>query len=108
MIFLHKNRRIGLVFLFFNLLPNARYGRFLLPSLPLNINDGSVEAKGRMLIKANRNLGTAFSITIISLRRECQRTECKSFDKKPSNNTADETTGALDHSNEVKLVDTIY
>lgn len=104
-----RNRRIGMVFQFHHLLPQCNvWENILLPSLPLNIKDGSVEARAEMLLKQTGIWEQRFQKPSSLSGGECQRTAVvRALINSPELLLADEPTGALDHSNAVKLVDTI-
>ncbi|MBP7506704.1 MAG: ABC transporter ATP-binding protein [Prolixibacteraceae bacterium] len=104
-----RNRKIGMVFQFHHLLPQCNvWENVLLPTLPLNIKDGSIEARAEALLKQTGIWEQRFQKPSSLSGGECQRTAVvRALINNPELILADEPTGALDHSNAVKLIDTI-
>ncbi len=104
-----RNSKIGMVFQFHHLLPQCNvWENVLLPSLPLKIKDDSIETRAETLLKQTGIWEQRFQKPSSLSGGECQRTAVvRALINNPELILADEPTGALDHSNAVKLIDTI-
>lgn len=104
-----RNKNVGMVFQLHHLLPQCNvWENVLLPSLPLKLSDGSPEKKAEELLRQTGMWDMRFRKPNSLSGGECQRTAVvRALINNPELILADEPTGALDHENAVRLIDTL-
>lgn len=104
-----RNKNVGMVFQLHHLLPQCNvWENVLLPSLPLKLSDGSPEKKAEELLRQTGMWDMRFRKPNSLSGGECQRTAVvRALINNPELILADEPTGALDHENAFRLIDTL-
>ncbi len=104
-----RNKNVGMVFQLHHLLPQCNvWENVLLPSVPLKQSIASVEKKAEELLRQTGMWDLRFRKPNSLSGGECQRTAVvRALINNPELILADEPTGALDHVNAVRLIDTL-